>query len=326
MEVPEPLRLRNLLWYSKNGIPSGKFSNRLCSFGVMAEVTDSSIRPDSSNEGNHAVPCSGEGAGGVQHTLEHRREVQALVDAQAGLAQVVVVEAQPFQVGEAAQLRRYLTAQVVAVEAQRSQVGEAAQLRRYLTAQVVVVEVQPFQVGEAAQLRRYLPAQAGYSKERIFESTFVIPTRKRTKSNKKSAGAKQNVKRSTKQKVAEGKPTTGRPEKPLRRLEAESPDSPGSTAPKPANEETSKQDRQDPELLKKQQRGNRKGYRRRYMQERRKKAKELGECRDCNDRAIPGQTRCESCAGKHRLVRRANYYRRHTPEQPQRDETKRNED
>ena len=50
----------------------------------------------------------------------------------------------------------------------------------------------------------------GDSKERIFESTFVIPTQKRPKSSKKSASAKQNVKRPTKQKVAEGKPTTGR--------------------------------------------------------------------------------------------------------------------
>jgi hypothetical protein len=174
--------------------------------------------------------------------------------------------------------------------------------------------------------RWYEYNQVGESKERIFESTFVIPTRKRTKSNKKSAGAKQNVKRSTNQKVTKGKPTTGRPEKPLRRLEAESPDSLGSAAPKPANEETSKQDRQDPELLKERQRESRKDYRRHYMQERRKKPKERGECRDRNDRAIPGQTRCESCAEKHRLVRRANYYRRHTPEQLQRDEIKRNHD
>ena len=171
-----------------------------------------------------------------------------------------------------------------------------------------------------------IAAKAGESKERVFESTFVIPTLKRTKSNKKSASAKQNVKRTTKQKVAEGKPTTGRPEKPLRRLEAESPDSLGGTAPKSANEETSKQDRQDPELLKERQLENRKDYRRRYMRERRKNAKELGECRDRNDRAIPGQTRCDSCAGKHRLVRKANYCRRHTPEQPRRDEIKRKDD
>ena len=53
-------------------------------------------------------------------------------------AQLVVAEVQLCQVGEVAQLRRYLPAQVVAGEVQKSQVGEAAQLRRYLTAQVVL--------------------------------------------------------------------------------------------------------------------------------------------------------------------------------------------
>ena len=53
----------------------------------MPEVDEVLNRPSCADEGNHAVPCSGEGAGGVQHPLEHRLEVQALVDAQAGLAQ-----------------------------------------------------------------------------------------------------------------------------------------------------------------------------------------------------------------------------------------------
>ena len=39
------------------------------------------------------------------------------------------------------------------------QVGEIAQLRRYLPGQLVAVEVQPCQVGEVAQVRRYLPGQ-----------------------------------------------------------------------------------------------------------------------------------------------------------------------
>ena len=39
------------------------------------------------------------------------------------------------------------------------------------------------------------PAQAGVSKERIFESTLVILTPKRPKSNKKSASASQKVKK-----------------------------------------------------------------------------------------------------------------------------------
>ena len=73
--------------------------------------------------------------------------------------QLVILEEQPFQVGEVAQLRRYLPAQLVPAEAQICQVGEVAQLRRYLPAQLVLVEVQPFQVGEVGQLRRYLPRQ-----------------------------------------------------------------------------------------------------------------------------------------------------------------------
>lgn len=43
---------------------------------------------------------------------------------------------------------------------------------------------------------------------------------------------------------------------------------------------------------------------RRIAQERRQKAKELGLCRDCRAEAISGQTRCETCAEKHRISRR----------------------
>ena len=53
------------------------------------------------------------------------------------------LEGQPCQVGEVAQLRRYLTAQLVLVPRDSHvQVGEVAQLRRYLTAQLVRAEVQ----------------------------------------------------------------------------------------------------------------------------------------------------------------------------------------
>ena len=65
-------------------------------------------------------------------------------------------EVQLFQIGEVAQLRRYLPPQPVLPEIQPFQVDEVAQLRRYLPAQLVLFEVQPFQVGEVAQLRRYL--------------------------------------------------------------------------------------------------------------------------------------------------------------------------
>ena len=39
---------------------------------------------------------------------------------------------------------------------------------------------------------------------------------------------------------------------------------------------------------------------RKLEQERRRRARGLGLCRDCNAKAIPGQIRCEPCAEKHR--------------------------
>ena len=47
-------------------------------------------------------------------------------------------------------------------------------------------------------------------------------------------------------------------------------------------------------------------YHRRYAQEQRQKAKELGKCRDCSKPAISGQTRCPTCAENHRQSRRRN--------------------
>ena len=38
--------------------------------------------------------------------------------------------------------------------------------------------------------------------------------------------------------------------------------------------------------------------------ERRRKAKELGICRECSNPAKPGETRCEPCAEKHGVERR----------------------
>ena len=45
-------------------------------------------------------------------------------------------------------------------------------------------------------------------------------------------------------------------------------------------------------------------YRRLLAQEKRRKAKELGLCKTCSNQAIPGQTRCPTCAEKHRKSRR----------------------
>ena len=44
----------------------------------------------------------------------------------------------------------------------------------------------------------------------------------------------------------------------------------------------------------------RREYRRRYAEEQRQRAKLLGKCQNCSKPAIPGQTRCFSCAEAHR--------------------------
>ena len=44
-------------------------------------------------------------------------------------------------------------------------------------------------------------------------------------------------------------------------------------------------------------------YQRLLAQEKRRKAKELGKCRSCSNPATPGQTRCPTCAEKHRQSR-----------------------
>ena len=54
------------------------------------------------------------------------------------------------------------------------------------------------------------------------------------------------------------------------------------------------------------QRPERNEYQRRIAKEMRQKAKALGKCKSCPQPAIPGQTRCPSCAEKHRVSRRRN--------------------
>ena len=130
------------------------------------------------------------------------------------------------------------------------------------------------------------------SKERIFESTIIIPTRKRPKSNKKSASAGQKVKK-----------PTGRPEKTLRRRGAAARNSPGSTVSDQVEENAAHQDGKGYEQLRRKN-PDRAAHHRRQEQERRQKAKELGLCRDCGQPAIPAQTSCETCADRHRVDRR----------------------
>ena len=130
------------------------------------------------------------------------------------------------------------------------------------------------------------PAQTGRSKERIFESSFVIATGKRIKSKGNHS----------KQEAIEGTTVTGHLENTLRN--PRTPDSRAKKANKPRPPRT-------PEERKEYERARshtpeRKEYQRQYGRKLTKIAKETGKCKNCSNPAIQDQTRCEICAEKHR--------------------------
>ena len=121
------------------------------------------------------------------------------------------------------------------------------------------------------------------SKERIFESSFVMATGRRIK-------PKGNH---SKQKATPGTTETGHLENTLR-----NPGTPDSRTKKANRAQKANQPRptQTPE--------ERKEYHRQYQRNLTKIAKETGKCKDCSNTAIQGQTRCEICAEKHRKPRK----------------------
>ena len=85
---------------------------------------------------------------------------------------------------------------------------------------------------------------------------------------------------------------------------------PPSEAPEPAkaaNQRRPKRATEPSAPPRRQQRPERQEAGRRSAQENRQRAKQLGLCRHCSAEAIPGQTRCETCAEKHRENRRKSY-------------------
>ena len=89
----------------------------------------------------------------------------------------------------------------------------------------------------------------------------------------------------------EPKPSKGTNSLPVRR--------PKKSQSTPAGGTTTFLDRQEYEQLWRQ-RPERKEAHSKSAQEGRQRARELGLCRDCNAKAIPGQIRCEACAEKPR--------------------------
>ena len=134
------------------------------------------------------------------------------------------------------------------------------------------------------------------SKERIFESSFVMATGRRIK-------PKGNH---SKQKATPGTTETGHLENTLR-----NPGTPDSRTKKANRAQKANQPRptQTPEERKEYERARsqtpeRKEYHRQYQRNLTKIAKETGKCKDCSNTAIQGQTRCEICAEKHRKPRK----------------------
>ena len=75
------------------------------------------------------------------------------------------------------------------------------------------------------------------------------------------------------------------------------------TAPDPVQTEAKRQNQVEYDRQRKKS-PERVEYKRLYAQKRPHRARELGKCRNCSKPAIPGQSRCETCAEQHRQSRR----------------------
>ena len=87
VEVPQPQRFTDAAQVLEEQHPVGKFGEPPALLGSQTGIEEVLYPPRLAEEGDDAVARPGQRAGGVQHPLEHRVEVQALVDAQAGLAE-----------------------------------------------------------------------------------------------------------------------------------------------------------------------------------------------------------------------------------------------
>ena len=132
-----------------------------------------------------------------------------------------------------------------------------------------------------------LTAPAEFSKRITLHHTFPLPRKPRS--------ALASPKRAVKKKA---RPKVERPREPV-------------VQDRPTDKETAKHPRakQTPEQRQEYERARnqtpeRREYNRRYAQEQRQQAKQLGKCRDCGKPAIPNQTRCPTCTEAHRQSRR----------------------
>ena len=137
--------------------------------------------------------------------------------------------------------------------------------------------------GLAAEALEGSPAHT--SKRISLEHTFPLP--RKTRRGPRATKSTREKPRKSKPKPTPEKPLTPRPQRPK--------------PPKKDRQEYDKTRSQTPE---------RRAYRRRYAQQKRERQKYLGQCRSCSSRAIPGQTRCSTCAEKHSEYKRQSKAKR----------------
>ena len=87
VEVPQPQRFTDAAELLEEQHPVGEFGELPALLGSQPGIEEVLYPPGIVEEGDDPVAGAGQRSGAVQDSLQHRLEVQALVDAQAGLAE-----------------------------------------------------------------------------------------------------------------------------------------------------------------------------------------------------------------------------------------------
>ena len=143
------------------------------------------------------------------------------------------------------------------------------------------------------------PAGAGmnYGKPQLLTDVFELPPRKAPKPPKARNPPVRNL------------PPKSKVRKPRKNATPKTPKPRPRTQLTPAEIETKREERLQYDRQRSQN-PQRREHHRLHAQESRRKAKELGLCKSCPNPAKPGQTRCPTCAEKHRESNRRSNAKR----------------
>ena len=132
----------------------------------------------------------------------------------------------------------------------------------------------------------------------LFRYTFTLPTNTRKFLNRLRKGTQPR-----KARIANPEKAGVKPQRKTGERTAPATEYPTTGTNRPPRPKATPEDRREYERTRRQ-RPERRETLRKASQANRQKAKNLGLCRDCSNPAIPGQTRCEICAEKHRQADR----------------------